>query len=227
MANKQNEIAAKIIKHAGDFGASSAGLISIDSLNDIPSYKTHDIPQWPDKFKSILILTLLHNEDNPELDWWGDMKGGTQGNWKLIEISKKLIQLLKNDFNVQAQDLPYAALGGGIFLKEAGALAGLGIIGKNNLLITPDCGPRIRLRALLLDIQLPSAGEIDFNPCKNCDTLCFNVCPQQAFKNNSYDIEKCSIQMEIDKKNKSIIDSGIAVIKNCRACELICPAGKK
>ncbi len=231
--NKQNEIAAKIINHGGDFGASSTGFINIDSLHDIPSYKTHDIPQWPDKFKSILILTLLHNENNPELDWWGDMKGGTPGNWKLIEISEKLIKLLNKKFNVQAQILPYKAVEDGIFLKEAGALAGLGIIGKNNLLITPDCGPHIRLRSLLLDIQLPSTGEIDFDPCKNCATLCFNSCPQQAFKNNSFDREKCYIQMKIDEKNKTTIDKlqgngdSTAVIKYCRACELICPAGKK
>jgi epoxyqueuosine reductase len=37
--------------------------------------------------------------------------------------------------------LPYKVEEGGMFLKDAATLAGLGIIGKNNLLITPEFEP--------------------------------------------------------------------------------------
>jgi epoxyqueuosine reductase len=42
-------------------------------------------------------------------------------------------------------------------------MAGLGCIGKNNLLVNQIYGPRIRLRAILLDAALPSIRAVEFN----------------------------------------------------------------
>ncbi|CAB1081528.1 hypothetical protein D1AOALGA4SA_9178 [Olavius algarvensis Delta 1 endosymbiont] len=47
---------------------------------------------------------------------------------------------------------------GGIFFKDSGVLAGLGSIGKNNLLVTPEYGPRIRVWPLLFDAELKPTG---------------------------------------------------------------------
>ena len=53
--------------------------------------------------------------------------------------------------DVSAYPLPYHVKKGGLFLKDAAVLSGLGIIGKNNLLLHPAWGPRIRLRSILMD----------------------------------------------------------------------------
>jgi len=52
-------------------------------------------------------------------------------------------------------------------LKDAAVLAGLGCIGKNNLLLTPEYGSRVRLRAFTIDLVLPSTGPLPFDPCEN------------------------------------------------------------
>jgi epoxyqueuosine reductase len=69
-----------------------------------------------------------------------------------------------------------------LYLKDAAVFAGLGCIGRNNLLVSPDHGPRIRLRALLLDAGLEQTGLIEFDPCPGCDEPCRDACPEQAFE---------------------------------------------
>jgi epoxyqueuosine reductase len=186
--------------------------------------------KWPAEAKSALVLALAHQEDQPALDWWGT-KGGTAGNRKLQNISTALKQDLQETHHIKAQPWPYSVEMGGIFLKDAAVLAGLGIIGMNNLLITPEFGTRVRLHALSLDAELVPTGPIDFSPCDTCSQPCRQVCPQQAFATGAYSDSACSIQMQADEANKVVTqveggDLPIAYIKYCRACELACPVGK-
>jgi epoxyqueuosine reductase len=70
---------------------------------------------------------------------------------------------------------------GGIFLKDAAVLVGLGCIGRNNLLLTPELGSKVRLLAMLLEAELAPTGPIDFYPCEGCEEFCRKACPQNAF----------------------------------------------
>lgn len=58
---------------------------------------------------------------------------------------------LKDSFSITTHRPPSLIESGGIFMKDAAVLAGLGTIGKSNLVITPKYGSRIRWRVLLLD----------------------------------------------------------------------------
>ncbi|MCP4613726.1 MAG: hypothetical protein GY845_33985 [Planctomycetes bacterium] len=177
----------------------------------------------PPDSKALIVLALAHPKSNPELDWWDGNKG-TSGNRELIRISNELSDWLKEQFDITAHDLPYHVENGGIFLKDAAVLAGLGCIGKNNLLITPDFGPRVRLRALAIDFLPEVTGPIKFDPCVECDSPCQQACPQNAFQSSSYNRPLCTEQMETDKANAET-DSPTICIKYCRACELACPYG--
>ena len=148
----------------------------------------------------------------------------------------------------KAETLPYHVENGGIFLKDAAVMAGLGCIGKNNLFVTPDFGPRVRLRTLLLDVGLPATGTVDFNPCHGCAMPCRAACPQAAFqkkiyheaelglaelpgRSGVYSRRLCNFQMEIDIRNSEevrIEGQNIPgkITKYCRLCEFACPVGK-
>ena len=138
---------------------------------------------------------------------------------------------------------------GGIYLKDAAVMAGLGCIGKSNILVTPEYGPRIRLRALTLSESFPSTGPSPFNPCAICDGLCRKACPQNAFGETIYQAEDynqdilpgrdgnfsrpvCGVQMDIDndeavEQDVESFEEPVKVIKYCRKCELTCPVGKR
>jgi epoxyqueuosine reductase len=125
---------------------------------------------------------------------------------------------LEREVGIQCFKLPYHVERGGVYLKDAAVLAGLGCIGKNNLLVTPQYGPRLRLRGMLTDSDLPSTGVIGFDPCIACPMPCRTSCPQAAFarqrytravyelealpaRSGAYDRFRCNRQMERDESN--------------------------
>ncbi len=189
--------------------------------------------RWPPGARSVLVLGLAHPASAPELDWWGGL-GGTAGNRVLQKISAALKRWLEDELQMDTWSLPYHVERGGIFLKDAAVLAGLGVLGVNNLVITPRWGPRVRWRALLLDLEPPESPESPdatpaFDPCADCARPCVTACPQQALAGGRYNLHLCSRQMQLDEAAAGPGDggsgSGALPVKYCRACELACLVG--
>ena len=223
--------AALLIEKAKALGASLAGVAGVDALRQSASRQA--VAQLPPNVKSVLVLALAHPSSKPELDWWDGKPGHTPGNRRLIDVAGALGRWLDEQFHVQARLLPYPVERGGVLLKDAGVLAGLGVMGRNNLLITRQLGPRVRLRALALDVQWEPTGPADFAPCATCAMPCWHACPQGAFADGAYRRASCYRQMDEDAAR------GLAVAKArpgpsrplsvhyCRACEMACPIGKQ
>ena len=227
----QEELAAHIIEKAKTFGASLAGLADIASVVDSPSYRIYGNARWSPDGRSVLVIALLHPRTEAGLDWWDGKQGGSPGNRRLMSIADRVADWVKEEFNIKAHLLPYHVGKGGIFLKDAATLAGLGAVSANNLLVTREYGPRVRLRALCLDAKLEPTGPIDFSPCNSCDMLCKEACPQKAFTQGSYSRDLCMRQMNRDEANRVILEKEVegnspsACVKYCRACEMACPVG--
>jgi epoxyqueuosine reductase len=66
-------------------------------------------------------------------------------------------------------------------LRHIAYEAGLGSIGKNGLLITPEFGPRLRFLAILTSADLVAGRPVEENYCTECD-LCVEACPTGALK---------------------------------------------
>lgn len=258
------ELGQIIIKKAMEFGADLVGIVRIADLQQSPSHRvsgkmTEDydiganqedcqkggIVNWPVGFKSAILIAVAHPMDKPEMDWW--ISANTSGNHRLIRIVSELADWLEIEVGIKTSKLSYHIERGGIYLKDAAVLAGLGCIGRNNLLITPRHGPRVRLRAMLMDAELPSTGASKFDPCINCLAACQSACPRDAFgkqvyfpaaygqaqlpgRNGCYDRVACNREMmkneadfeEIQVENQ--VELGKRV-KYCRECELACPVG--
>ncbi len=180
-----------------------------------------DALAWPTDAVSAVVIGIAHPAEKPELDWWDGR--GTPGNRILIQINGKLSQWIESTFSAKTYKLPYFVEKGGIFLKDAVVRAGLGCVGRNNLVVTPGYGPRIRFRALLLNRQAEATGPLEFNPCVNCDRPCRKACPVKAFQNTvyssaalgqselpgiggAYDRVTCNVKME-----KDIEDAVVAI----------------
>lgn len=80
---------------------------------------------------------------------------------------------------------------GHISHRAVGRLAGLGWIGRNNLLVNPDYGSRVRYASVLTDLALPYDRPID-GGCETC-RRCVRACPGGAIGEapSDYDLQKC------------------------------------
>lgn len=87
--------------------------------------------------------------------------------------------------------------------RELAVKAGLGITGKNFLLVTPEYGPRVQLTTVLTTMPLLPEVPLDFNPCESC-SICVKACPTNALKDYFHE-EVCT---------------------KCYQCVLVCPVGR-
>jgi epoxyqueuosine reductase len=240
---QENDTATAILAKAESFPDTRAGLARVADVLNGPSYRAKPdgewttslsndaaVTKWPSDARTVLVLGLHHPEDSPRLDWWE--RGNTWGNKLLMERSEHLKTWLEETHGLKACPLPYHLEKGGLFLKDAAVLAGLGVIGRSNLLLHQEWGPRIRLRALLIEGDLPPSQPLErFSPCSNCDLLCWRACPKNAFPGGAYSRPRCLVQLNQDRETGvpegEIGEDGTPnpVIRFCRACELACPVG--
>lgn len=84
--------------------------------------------------------------------------------------------------------------------KKIAQMAGLGWIGRNNLLVNPEFGARIRLVSILTDMPLCCDEPMSFG-CGNCKE-CLSVCPAGAIKEDPKDFDhlKCFEQLRLFRK---------------------------
>jgi len=234
------QLSSLVLTKAKELGADLVGIAGVDRLKDSPSHtlaprvppvevgqgKGEEEPgvvHWPEDGKSVVVVAVSHPGDQPELDWWYG-KRPPAGNKKLEEIISKLKNWLEERYSkLEARHLAYQVEKGGIYLKDAAVMAGLGCVGRNNLFISPAYGPRVRLRALMVNQELVSTGPVEFDPCSKCEKYCLKECPRGAFREvvysqentgqallpaitGNYSREKCHRQMEEDIRNAEVTD---------------------
>ena len=267
MTSLPSNISNQIIDKAKSLGASLAGIADAGLLKQSPSHfiypkMEHNLGvgsretakgiepgqvAWPPNAKAVVVIAVEHKKDEPKLDWWDGLTG-TPGNRILIQINNKLAEWVEEKFDIKTYKLPYHVEKGGIFLKDSAVMAGLGCIGKNNLVVTPEFGPRIRLRATILEAEVEPTGPVQFDPCDGCKEPCRKACPQKAYddivfssvemgmltlpgRSGCFSRATCNIQMEKDIAEAEILpaqgtDEKGKRIKYCRRCEFACIAGK-
>ena len=215
----EREILELILEEALCCGASVAGYLPAGRLRDCPSARAAGPQGFGTYTGTIVVLGLSHDPGHPELDLWEEGRG-TPGDRALRGINRGLAAWLADEYGIAAHDIPYQLYDGGIYLKDAAVMAGLGVMGRNNLVITPRFGPRIRFRALWVDLEAGSPPTPPrMSPCDRCDRPCIRACPQDALEKESYSRGRCMARMESDRA------AGGKRIDHCRACELACPAG--
>jgi len=115
--------------------------------------------------------------------------------------------------------------------KMVATRAGLGWIGKTDLMVTFRFGARVRLASILMTASIGEPGNpINESQCGDC-TVCVDSCPARAAtgqlwtiqidRNEFYDAFKCrdycrNISLEKINKNISL----------CGLCLTVCPQGK-
>jgi epoxyqueuosine reductase QueG len=101
-----------------------------------------------------------------------------------------------------------------VSLRLLAEAAGLGVIGKNRIVLHPRFGADIYLGVIALDRTITAYGQpLASSPCANCN-LCEETCPTGAIaRNGYYDSSKC------------IQSRGYDADIHCDLCRAVCPAG--
>ncbi|MDD7794430.1 epoxyqueuosine reductase [Clostridium sp. 'White wine YQ'] len=72
--------------------------------------------------------------------------------------------------------------------KKAAVLAGVGFIGKNNLLVTKEYGSALCMCSVLIDVPLPiEKTEIIMPKCGEC-TICKDICPAKVIHGTTWEV---------------------------------------
>ncbi|MDD5127003.1 MAG: hypothetical protein PHR43_02735 [Dehalococcoidales bacterium] len=102
--------------------------------------------------------------------------------------------------------------------KHAAEAAGLGTIGWNSLLITPEFGPRVRLACCLTEAALePTAGQKMTDVCTMCG-VCIKKCPSKSLAKPG--------KGETYRMNKYSCLTFRSAAGGCAECVKVCPVGR-
>jgi len=105
--------------------------------------------------------------------------------------------------------------------RHAAYCAGLGNFGVNNMLLTPEYGPRVRFASVLTTAELPADPVLEDPLCVRC-MRCVRICPVHAVSEENYpqgrtDKTACATRSEELFKRS---------LSPCGCCIKVCPVGK-
>ena len=177
------KVTRDIKKVARYFGADLVGITELDKQwlysHTYDSHTSESKPlELPEEYKHIIVMAFAKYYDmlRYPLTYIADAPAG-MGYSKMAITSTYLAQFIKligyqaiPCSNDTAPSIPLAMR------------AGLGELGRNGLLITPEFGPRVRLAKVLTDLPLVADTPIEFGVtefCSKCE-ICADSCPSQA-----------------------------------------------
>jgi len=182
-ASDPQKAARDIKKVATYFGADLVGITELDKQwlysHTYDAYTKESKPlELPEEYKYIIVMAFAEDHDmlRYPLSHIADATAG-MGYSKMAITSTYLARFIKligykaiPCSNDTAPSIPLAMR------------VGLGELGRNGLLITPEFGPRVRLAKVLTDLPLVADTPIEFGVtefCSKCE-ICADSCPSHA-----------------------------------------------
>lgn len=221
--SEDSELTIRVKRLAQDLGAKIVGVAKADSFREAPEgHRPKDILK---DAKSVVVLAipLLKGavRSAPSREY---LLNYSVLNQELNTISTKVARFLESE-GYEAVAIPASSPyntkenRGDLSHRHAAVLAGIGCLGRNNLLITKDYGPRVRLTSIVTNAPLTGDPPLPENFCKECD-LCVKNCPVNALETGLTDKKKCISHM---KKVGKKLDTSELI---CGVCVKVCAIGK-
>ncbi|WML32659.1 epoxyqueuosine reductase [Clostridium sp. OS1-26] len=101
-------------------------------------------------------------------------------------------------------------------LTHAGELAGIGVMGKNTLLVNKDLGNMMYLGALLIDKVVDYDPMITEKYCYDKCKICIENCPKKALNSITVDQALCRSHVAVQSAKGDWL-------YNCSKCRTLCP----
>jgi len=226
MIEMTKDLASAVKEFALREGADIVGVSSVRSYDGAP--KGHRPCDVMDGAKSVVTLAValpsaaLENAPSREYSV-SYMKGNDEANRIAFRLSRYLEDKGYRAVHVPASP-PYDMKRnmGDLSHRHAAVLAGLGVLGKNSLLLNPRYGARIRLVSVITDAVLKPDEMMDFDLCGSC-VRCIRACPAKALKGKGVvDKEVCDRQHVLVGRRLQLASPE----QICGVCIRVCPVGK-
>ncbi|RJP27794.1 MAG: hypothetical protein C4536_13195 [Actinobacteria bacterium] len=160
--------------------------------------------------RSVIVMAVAHSLGAvyaPDIRMWTRNK--MQTSRLLDQVCERLSRLLEKEgyltLPVSAdkpveihkldpatgRKLPHTRTVGHLSLKHAAVSAGMGQIGRSNLLLTPEFGPHQRLGGIITEAPLESDIHREWDLCLKGCSRCEDACPVRALSDGRYDVDPC------------------------------------
>jgi epoxyqueuosine reductase QueG len=189
---------------------------------------------YADEYKSALVFAVPYGEQLT-LETYTEEKfeNGIQSAKKVLENILVQTEKILNECDVK-YFIPPVAQSSEIDLiapfsfKFAAVNAGLGWIGKNDVVITEKYGPRVRLSAVLIDEQFAYGQKITSSGCPEHCRKCVDICPCKALHNVRWNIDSLRsdiIDYKLCNEKRSLYIKTHGRKNSCGLCMAVCPFG--
>jgi len=218
-------------------GAVVFGIASVDAVDSLPRIRIRwTINRYTVKLraampgaKSVIVFGIPSLDDSDELEidrGKGDFS--YPGYQQIKVINREIVRILTcagykaNWLSEETSTTSY---------KRVAALAGIGVFGKNSLILAPKYGPWLRIGLVLTDASLKPDTPFHKDLCGDC-MKCIRACPMGALKPYMVSPEKCLVGATSvgnpNQKARALLDEFEPRITPrarvmCRVCQMACP----
>lgn len=168
--------------------------VGFASVSDYCSPNTPKIESFFPDGKSIIVMAYKELSTCESMDMQLAMNGRLDKRCVMRADAYKICHYLEDKFNAKVLSIPETFPIGktaSLSLRHAAIAAGLGTLGRHNLVIHPKFGTRVTFTAIVSNLEIDSDEKVTENPCNNCD-ICVKNCPAKALdEKGKTDIRKC------------------------------------
>jgi epoxyqueuosine reductase QueG len=215
---RNQKLTEDLIKYSSQIGID---IIGFANPKEFKSFKEENRPETYMKDGLTVIIIGIYLYDII-LDAWSEDQTTGKSFHYLDSILESRAHSLKDFLLIKSYKSKIISYKPGLFLKDSAALAGIGPIGKNNLLISKKFGPQVRLRAIVTEAPLVTGISIEKSKyCEECN-ICIAKCPAKALTSEGYNKEAC---LSYNLANLRKLSDYTSIW--CNICIETCPHSKK
>lgn len=215
---------------ARNLGADLVGIASVDRFGGAPEgfHPTDIMPQA----KTVVVLArtfpreVLINKKRLTTYYHVYQTLKNQLDLIAVQLANYLDSLGYRSYPVPTDD-PYTAWDeenrcgkGDLSHRHAAVAAGLGVLGKNTLLVTPQYGNRVYLTSIITDLEIEPDTLLDVDLCPEECRICIEACPVGALDGKSVIQKLCRQNIGV------VLPRGFSVY-GCWECRRVCPVGAR
>ena len=143
------------------------------------------------------------------------------------ELGEKTIELTHFLQEEGYRSEAHHPFGGKLLYTAHAVAAGLGIKGRNGLIVTPEFGPRQRWSIITTDAEIPETKKVEFTEmeefCETCGVCITNCLGKATYEEPIEKVKGSGVITHIDREKcmESLLDNNY-----CSNCLKVCPQGQ-